>query len=66
MNEQNKNNLKLGLKKLALIVYAFLTIGTCAGVWNYCPETTVKVLAGILFVCNGFAIVRLWKKTDKE
>lgn len=66
MTDQNKNNLKEGLVKIALIVYALLTIITCAGVWNYCPEDTVKMLAGVLFACNGLAIVRLWKKSETK
>ena len=66
MNDQNKSNIREWLAKLAIAAYAILTIATCAGVWSYCPETAVKVMAGILFVCNGLAIVKLWKKSNPE
>ena len=66
MNDQNKSNIREGLMKLALAAYAILTIATCAGVWNYCPETAVKVMAGVLFACNGLAVVRLWKKSETK
>lgn len=49
----NKNNLKKAAIVAVLIVYSLLTIVTCCGVWNFCPETTVKVLTGVLFLCNG-------------
>lgn len=64
MNEQNKSIIKEGLAKLALVLYALLTIITCAGVWNYCPETTVNILSTALLACNFTAIVKLWKKTE--
>lgn len=66
MDNDNKNRLIEGAKKLALIVYALLTIITCAGVWNYCPETTVNILSTALLACNGLAIVRLWKKSETK
>ena len=64
MNDQNKNNVSTGLKKPALAIWALLTAATCAGVWNFCPEKSVKIAAGVLLACNGFAIYRLWKKSD--
>lgn len=66
MNDQNKSIIKEGLAKLALVIYALLTIATCAGVWNYCPETTVNILSTALLACNGLAIVRLWKKSETK
>lgn len=63
MNEDNKKRMKAALAKLALVAYALLTIITCAGVWNYCPEGTVCILAGALFICNGVAVYKLWKKS---
>lgn len=59
------NNIIVWAKRVALVLYAILTIATCAGVWNYCPEATIKVFAGLLFAANGFAIYRLWKKSGE-
>lgn len=56
------DNIKKFLKIAALAVYALLTIATCAGVWNYCPEAAVKWFAFALFVCNGFSIYRHAKR----
>lgn len=64
MNDQNKNNVSTGLKKLALVIWALLTAATCAGVWNFCPEKAVKFGALLLFACNAVSIVSLWKKSD--
>lgn len=66
MNDWNKNNIKEGLAKLALVLYAIITIITCAGVWNSCEEGFVRLMAGVLFACNGLAIVRLWKKSETK
>lgn len=66
MNDQNKNNIREGLAKIALAIYALLTIATCAGVWNFCEEPAVKVMAGLLFACNAVVAVKLWKKSDPE
>jgi hypothetical protein len=64
MNEDNKKRVTVGAKKLALAVYAILTIATCAGVWNFCPEKAVKFGDLLLFACNAVSIVSLWKKSD--
>ena len=66
MNEDNKTRLMDALRKLALIIYALITIITCMGVWNYCKENFVCLMAGVLLVCNGVAVVKLWKKTTPE
>lgn len=66
MNEQNQKNVSAGVKVLILFLYALLTIATCAAVWSFCPEVFVKLLAGALFACNGFAIYKLAKKVHKE
>lgn len=58
MNEENKNRVKWGLNVLAIVVAALVTIAVCAGVWNYCPEPLIKVLAGVLFVAVGYLIYR--------
>ena len=63
MNNDNKNRMSVGAKRIALAVYALLTIATCAGVWNFCPEKTVKIGAVLLFLCNAISIVSLWKKS---
>ena len=66
MNEQNKENVSWGVKVLMLFIWALLTIATCAGVWSFCPEFFVKILAGGLFASNGFAIYKLGKKVNKQ
>ena len=66
MNDQNKSIIKEGLAKLALVLYALITIITCAGVWNFCEEGFVCLMAGVLLACNGLAIVRLWKKSETK
>ena len=67
MNMENKNKVLWWLKLIALIAWAFATIITCAGVWNYCPESFVKAVAVALFAANGYAIYRkvlLLKKSE--
>ena len=54
----NKPTIKKYIRVFALIVGALLTIITCAGVWNYCPDVFVKVCAILLFCANGYALVR--------
>lgn len=66
MDNDNKNRLIEGAKKLALIVYGVLTIGVCAGVWNYCPEKTVCLWALVLGLANFAGIVVLWKKATPK
>ncbi|MCR5548078.1 MAG: hypothetical protein K6F25_04940 [Bacteroidales bacterium] len=66
MNDQNKSIIKEGLVKIALVLYALITIITFAGVWNFCEEGFVCLMAGVLFACNGLAIVRLWKKSETK
>ena len=61
MNEDNKKRVSKGVKMLALAAYTLITIATCSAVWSYCPEVAVKVMSGILFLCNAFAIYRLGK-----
>ena len=58
MTNDNKYRIGLGLKVIALLLWAFLTIATCAGVWNYNPETTIVVASVALLIVNGYAIVR--------
>ena len=62
MNEDNKNRMKWGLDVLAIFVAAIVVIAVCAAVWNYCPEPFVKVLAGVLFIADGYLIYRFAKK----
>ena len=58
MTPENKYRIGLGLKAVALLLWAFLTIATCVGVWNYNPETTIVVASVALLLVNGYAIVR--------
>ena len=62
----NKTRLEMGAKVVALFLFGLLTIITCAGVWNYCPETWVKWCAGALFVCNGIGIYFLAKRISDK
>lgn len=66
MNEENKDRLKLGLDVLAIVVACIVVIAVCAGVWNYCPEPFVKVLAGVLFVADGYLIYRFAKRIHEK
>ena len=66
MNEDNKKRMKWGLDVLAIFIAALLVIAVCAGVWNYCPEPFVKVLAGVLFAADGYLIYRFAKKIHDE
>ena len=58
MTNDNKYRIGLGLKVIALLLWAFLTIATCAGVWNFCKETTVIIASVALLIVNGYAILR--------
>lgn len=62
----NKKEILYWAKIVCLLLYAMLTIITCAGVWNYNPEDFVKVCAGFLFAANGLSIYCLAKKLKKE
>lgn len=61
MNEDNKKRMKWGLDVLACIIAALVVIAVCAGVWNYCPEPFIKVLAVVLFLADGYLIYRFAK-----
>lgn len=61
-----KKEIEMWLKVLTIVVWGLSTIVTCAGVWNYCPETFVKVLAGVLLCSNGYALYRLGKTIKPE
>ena len=64
MNDKNKT--MWWLRLIALIVWIFATIITCAGVWNYCPEGFVKGVAVVLLLGNGYAIYRLARELKKN
>lgn len=53
-------------KMVALIIYAMLTIITCAGVWNSEPEGFVKGCAVLLLIANGISIYSHAKKLKRE
>lgn len=65
MTNDNKNRIECGLEILALAVWAFATIVTCAAVWNYCTELFPCIVSGILLVTNGFAIYRKMRAVRK-
>ena len=64
----NKSRIAKGVKIIALITYGMLTIATCAGVWNFCPERAVKLFSAALLIANCGAIWCLAKtiKTDEQ
>ena len=66
MDNENKKRMVLGLDVLAIVVAALAVIAVCAGVWNYCPEPFVKVLAGVLFLADGYLIYRFAKKIHES
>ena len=66
MTPENKNRMLWGAKVIALIIYVILTIATCAGVWNFCPEPFVKWCAGLLFAANGFIAYLTFKWIRKN
>lgn len=57
----------LFLNVAALILYGIATIATCAGVWNN-PDANpaLYVIAGILFLANGYVIYRRAKEMEKQ
>ena len=64
----NNSRIKKGIKIIALALYGLLTIATCAGVWNFCPEPAVKWFTAALFAANAGVIWYLAKtiKTEKD
>lgn len=66
MTEDNKNRIAMGITVILMAVWALLTIATCAGVWNHCPEKAVKVFAFLLMAFNGVAIWRIIASASKK
>lgn len=62
----NDKNIIKWAKLAAIVIYALLTIITCAGVWNYCPEAFVKWCTAAIFVCNGAAAFFLGRRIYNE
>lgn len=50
------NNFKWGIKVFLIIIWALLTIATCAGVWNSGAEPFVGWAALLLLIFNATAI----------
>lgn len=65
MNQDNKDRLLWGAKMLGLVAWLVLTIMTVAGVWNYNPERTIKVVAGLLGAWNVALIVIAYLNVNK-
>ena len=57
----------LFLNVAALILYGIATIATCSAVWNN-PDANPAhyVIAGILFLANGYVIYRRARAMEKE
>ena len=62
----DKNKIMWWLKFAAIIAWAFATIITCAGVWNYCKEGFVNAVAVALFLGNGYAVYRSFRTLKKN
>ena len=58
MQQENKNQIAMWLKVLALFAYALITIITCAAVWNTAPGAFISLVAVALFATNGYIIYR--------
>lgn len=57
----------LFLNVAALILYGIATIATCSAVWNNPDAKPVfYVIAGILFLANGYVIYRRARAMEKE
>lgn len=57
--------MKQGLEYFLLFVWATLTIMTCAAVWNFVSETTLIVVAVLLFGFNIIGIRNAAKQISK-
>jgi len=66
MTEDNKNRIAMGITVVLMVIWGLLTIATCAGVWNYCPEKSVKVFSILLMAFNGLAIWRIIASASKK
>lgn len=62
----DKNKIMWWLNVIAILAWVFATVTTCAGVWNYCPEAFVKVVAVALFLGNGYAIYCMARELKKN
>ena len=62
-------SLKFLLLTTALFLYGFITVVTCAAVWNSKPTAVAAFVAGLLLAANGYSIYRkamAMKKTIEE
>ena len=60
-------SITLFLNVAALILYGIATIATCSAVWNNKDAKPVLyVIAGLLFLANGFVIYRRATAMSKE
>ena len=62
----NRLETKRFVNAVALVIYALVTIAVCAGVWNFCPAGTVKVLAGVLLAANAVVVVKWYKNIRRD
>ena len=62
----NRLETKRFVSAVALVIYALITIAVCAGVWNFCPVRTVKVLAGVLLAANAVVVVKWYKNIRRD
>ena len=56
---------KMFLLVSALVIYGILTVATCAAVWNVETKHVLDVVAGLLFLANGYVIYRAAKSIEK-
>lgn len=61
------NNFKWGIKVFLIILWAMLTIVTCAGVWNYVADAFVRWCSVALMAFNCVALgVSIYKSIKEE
>ena len=66
MNELSKHNMKRGLGMLLIVIWAMLTVATCAMVWNFIPTILNSLVALGLFAFNAAAIVQKFRAFSKK
>lgn len=59
-------NIKSALRVLALVLYAFATIITCAAVWNAGIGTFPALAAAAVFAVNGYIVYLKCRKLRNQ
>lgn len=61
----NKLKIKQDIEYSLLVIWALLTVMTCASVWNFVSEIVFVIAAALLFVFNIVAAVKIAKQIGK-